>query len=113
MVQRASSSLITRHSRNGQTTFFDPAQFPWVSTLESGWSQVRVLQLPYGYVDTDKGPSDIYGPQGGDGVDPASQWNMLRVAGATARWLLVEAAAREWSVASSTLRAERICSGDM
>jgi isoquinoline 1-oxidoreductase subunit beta len=74
--------------------------------LDVDWSQVRVLQLPYGYVDTDKGPSDLYGPQGGDGIDPAAQWNALRIAGATARWLLVEAAAREWNVASSTLHAE-------
>jgi isoquinoline 1-oxidoreductase subunit beta len=74
--------------------------------LDVDWSQVRVIQLPYGYIETDKGPSNKYGDQSGGGTNIPDAWKELREAGATARWLLVEAAAREWSVAADTLRTE-------
>jgi isoquinoline 1-oxidoreductase beta subunit len=75
--------------------------------LDVDWSQVRVVQLPYGYIETDNGPSNKYGDQGAGGSTSVSDaWKDLREAGATARWLLVEAAAREWNVSSAQLRAE-------
>jgi isoquinoline 1-oxidoreductase beta subunit len=75
--------------------------------LDVDWSQVRVVQLPYGYVDTDKGPSNRYGDQGAGGSTSVSDgWKDLREAGAAARWLLVEAAAREWSLPSAQLHTE-------
>ena len=75
--------------------------------LDVDWSQVRVVQLPYGYIDTDKGPSNRYGDQGAGGSTSVSDaWKDLRAAGATARWLLVEAASREWNLPSAQLRTE-------
>ena len=72
--------------------------------LDVDWNQVRVVQLPYGYVDTPNGPSNPYGRQNGMVTDPAADWQRLREAGATARWLLVEAAAREWKLPAPQLR---------
>jgi isoquinoline 1-oxidoreductase subunit beta len=73
--------------------------------LDVDWSQVRVIQLPYGYVETDKGPSNKYGDQGAGGSTSVSDgWKELREAGATARWLLLQAAAREWNLPAEQLR---------
>ena len=74
--------------------------------LDIGWDQVRVIQLPYGYVEGGSGPSNRYGEQGGD-----SELAMyllrddLRRAGALARRLLVQAAANEWSLDRTSLSA--------
>ena len=37
--------------------------------LDIDWNRVRVEQLPYGYVETDNGPSNRYGGQGAGGSD--------------------------------------------
>jgi isoquinoline 1-oxidoreductase beta subunit len=75
--------------------------------LDVDWSQVRVIQLPYGYIETDKGPSNRYGDQSAGGSTSVSDaWKELREAGATARWLLVQAAAREWKLPADELRTE-------
>ena len=75
--------------------------------LDVDWSQVRVIQLPYGYIDTDKGPSNRYGDQGAGGsTNIPDAWKELREAGATARWLLVQAAAQEWNLPAEKLRTE-------
>ena len=71
--------------------------------LDVDWSQVRVIQLPYGYIETDKGPSNKYGDQGAGGSTSVPDgWKELREAGATARWLLVQAAAQEWNLPRRT-----------
>ncbi|HVV98676.1 MAG TPA: molybdopterin cofactor-binding domain-containing protein, partial [Rhodanobacteraceae bacterium] len=75
--------------------------------LDVDWSQVRVIQLPYGYIETDKGPSNKYGDQSAGGsTSVPDAWKELREAGATARWLLVQAAAREWNLSADQLRTE-------
>ncbi|GAA0723914.1 xanthine dehydrogenase family protein molybdopterin-binding subunit [Dokdonella soli] len=75
--------------------------------LDVDWSQVRVVQLPYGYVETDKGPSNRYGDQGAGGSTSITDgWKELRQAGATARWLLVQAASRDWNLPAEQLRTE-------
>ena len=72
--------------------------------LDVDWSQVRVVQLPYGYADDDgDGAASVYGAQGIDASGAASQKH-LREAGATARWLLVQAAAQEWKLPAEQLR---------
>jgi len=72
--------------------------------LDVDWNRVRVEQLPYGYIDTDKGPSNKYGDQGAGGSDNIpSAWMELRQAGATARALLVQAAANQWDVSAERL----------
>jgi len=75
--------------------------------LDVDWEQVRVIQLPYGYEETDAGPSDRYGDQGSGGSTSIPRgWKDLRQAGATARWLLLQAAAQEWSLPPEQLRTE-------
>jgi isoquinoline 1-oxidoreductase beta subunit len=75
--------------------------------LDVDWNRVRVEQLPYGYIETDKGPSNRYGAQGAGGSDNIpSGWKDLRQAGAMARWLLVQAAAKRWDVDADTLRTD-------
>jgi isoquinoline 1-oxidoreductase beta subunit len=75
--------------------------------LDIDWSQVRVVQLPYGYIETDNGPSNKYGHQGSVGDSSITDdWKQLREAGATARWLLVQAAARDWNLPPEQLRTE-------
>jgi len=75
--------------------------------LDVDWNRVRVEQLPYGYIETDKGPSDKYGAQGAGGSDDIpSGWTELRQAGATARALLVQAAAQQWNLPVDALHTE-------
>ncbi len=75
--------------------------------LDVDWNHVRVEQLPYGYVDTDRGPSNKYGGQGAGGSDNIpSAWKDLRQAGATARWLLLVAASAQWNIPAGQLRTE-------
>jgi len=75
--------------------------------LDVDWSQVRVIQLPYGYIDTDKGPSNRYGDQGAGGsTNIPDAWKELREAGATARWLLMQAAAKEWNLPAEQLHTD-------
>jgi isoquinoline 1-oxidoreductase beta subunit len=75
--------------------------------LDADWNRVRVEQLPYGYIDTEQGPGDKYGDQGAGGSDNIpSAWKDLRQAGATARALLVQAAAEQWDLPPEQLRTE-------
>jgi isoquinoline 1-oxidoreductase beta subunit len=75
--------------------------------LDVDWNQCRVVQLPYGYIETDTGPSNRYGHQGASGGSGiADAWTHLREAGATARWLLVQAAALDWNLPPEQLRTE-------
>ena len=75
--------------------------------LDVEWAQVKVIQLPYGYIDTDEGPSNRYGDQGAGGsTSIPDAWKELRQAGATARWLFVQAAANEWNLPAAQLRTE-------
>ncbi len=75
--------------------------------LDVEWEQVLVTPLPYGYVDTGKGGTNRYGKQGTIGSASIPEgWSDLRQAGATARWLLLQAAAAEWKLDVGTLRTE-------
>ena len=74
--------------------------------LDVDWAQVRVVQLPYGYVDGDgAGAASLYGAQGVAAAGSAAHRH-LREAGASARWLLVQAAAREWKLPAEQLRTQ-------
>jgi isoquinoline 1-oxidoreductase beta subunit len=75
--------------------------------LDVDWDHVRVEQLPYGYIETDAGPTDKYGGQGAGGSDNIpTAWKDLREAGAVARWLLVQAAAQQWNTPAEQLHTE-------
>lgn len=70
--------------------------------LDVDWSQVLVVQLPYGRADRVDNP---YGAQGIEASSTASH-AFLRQAGARARALLVQAAADEWNLPAAQLRTQ-------
>ncbi len=75
--------------------------------LDVDWAQVHVEQLPYGYEAGPDGPRNRYGDQGAGGSTSITDgWKDLRQAGAVARWLLVEAAARYWQLPRERLTTE-------
>ncbi len=81
--------------------------YPMLVAEELGvaWPQVRVTQLAYGYRETDGNASNRFGNQSGAIANPIGEaWTALRTAGATARAMLVAAAAREWSLPVEQLR---------
>jgi isoquinoline 1-oxidoreductase subunit beta len=96
---------------NNQITIFSPnpelgqnikTSFPMIvaEELDADWEKVNVLQAP---LDTQKFERQL---TGGSGAIPHS-WERLRKAGATARRMLVEAAAKRWNVAPETIAVER------
>lgn len=97
-------------SPQGVVTIFSPnpelgqnikTSFPMVvaEELDADWTKVKVLQAA---LDTKKFDRQV---TGGSGAIPHS-WERLRKAGATARHMLVEAAAKRWNVSAATLSTE-------
>lgn len=76
--------------------------------LDADWSQVKVLQLGLGVSDNNNGkPEWTYGHQeGGTGSSIPAAWRDLRQAGAVARWLLLQAAAKRLGVSANRLRCD-------
>ncbi|TAL74041.1 MAG: xanthine dehydrogenase family protein molybdopterin-binding subunit [Rhodanobacter sp.] len=76
--------------------------------LDADWNRVSVVQLGLGVGAGDNGkPQWTYGRQrGGTGDSIPAAWGDLRQAGALARWLLTQAAARRLGVAADRLRCE-------
>jgi isoquinoline 1-oxidoreductase beta subunit len=75
--------------------------FPMIITeeLDGNWSHVRIEQAPIN-------PS-VYGRQSAGGSNSIVQgWTQHRYAGATARAMLISAAARHWNVSESELSTE-------
>ncbi len=67
--------------------------------LDADWTRTRVIQAPF---DRKYGPMDVAGSS-----SVRSRWTALRQAGAVGRSLLVEAAAKQWSVNASECTASR------
>lgn len=76
--------------------------FPMIvaEELDADWSKVKVVQAA---LDTKKYERQV---TGGSGAIPHS-WERLRKAGATARQMLVEAAAKRWNVPATTLTTDK------
>ncbi|MDO1530468.1 molybdopterin-dependent oxidoreductase [Fulvimonas sp. R45] len=75
--------------------------------LDADWSRVRVVPLGLGVEDANGQPRWTYGHQlGGTGNSIPAAWADLRQAGALARWLLLQAAARQLGVSADRLRSE-------
>src|SRR5690606_10255359 len=94
-------------SPDGHVVIFSPnpelgqnikTSFPMIvaEELDADWSKVRVVQAN---LETDKFDRQV---TGGSGAMPHS-WERLRKAGATARHMLVEAAAKRWEVPIASL----------
>ena len=97
-------------SPDGVITLFSPnpelgqnikTSFPMIvaEELDADWSKVKVLQAP---LDAKKFERQL---TGGSGAVPHS-WERLRKAGATARQMLVDAAAKKLNVSPGTLTTE-------
>jgi isoquinoline 1-oxidoreductase beta subunit len=93
--------IITIFSPNPELGQNIKTSFPMIvaDELDADWTKVKVVQAG---LDTKKYERQV---TGGSGAIPHS-WERLRKAGATARHMLVEAAARRWNVSSSSLTAE-------
>lgn len=70
--------------------------------LDVEWSSVSIEQMPLGILRTDDGFTWKYGSQGAGGSTAVTDnWIFLREIGATARQMMVEAAAQHWQVPAS------------
>ena len=98
----ATDGVITIFSPNPELGQNIKTSFPMVvaEELDADWSAVKVLQAA---LDTKKFDRQL---TGGSGAVPHS-WDRLRKAGATARHLLVEAAAKRWNVDAASLTTQK------
>src|SRR5690606_12343844 len=94
-------------SPDGHIVIFSPnpelgqsmkSSFPIIAAeeLDADWEKVKVVQA---HLDTEKYDRQV---TGGSGAMPHS-WERLRQAGATARQMLMEAAAKRWEVSVGSL----------
>jgi isoquinoline 1-oxidoreductase beta subunit len=75
--------------------------------LDVDWSGVSIRQMPLGIVKTADGYTWQYGGQGAGGsTSVVDNWGFLREVGATARHMLIQAAAARWNVAPAQCRTE-------
>ena len=75
--------------------------------LDVEWSSVRVEQMPLGIIKTADGYAWKYGGQGAGGSTSVTEnWEFLREVGATARQMLVQAAANHWKVSGDSCHTE-------
>jgi len=97
----APDGVITIFSPNPELGQNIMTSFPMIvaEELDADWSKVKVLQAP---LDTKKYDRQL---TGGSGAIPHS-WKRLRTAGATARYLLITAAAKRWAVDPSECTTE-------
>lgn len=97
----APSGDIVIYSPNPELGQNIKTSFPMVvaEELDADWKNVRVMQAN---LDQEKYDRQL---TGGSGAMPHS-WERLRKAGATARYLLVAAAAKEWGVPASEITTE-------
>ena len=100
-ISIAPDNSITIFSPNPEVGQNIKTSFPMIvaEELDADWQKVSVIQAPF---DTSRFERQV---TGGSGATPAS-FKKLRRAGATARQLLVDAAAKQWNVPSSECRTE-------
>ncbi len=98
-------TIIGKHLEMGQGTYTGLAVI-LAEELDADWSQMRVEAAP---ADATRYNNLRWGPVQGTGGSTglANSWGQLRRAGATARAMLVEAAARDWSVPAAEITVDR------
>jgi len=75
--------------------------------LDVEWSSVSIEQMPLGIVKTADGFTWKYGGQGAGGsTSVTDNWEFLREVGATARQMLIAAAAQQWDVPPASCHTE-------
>jgi isoquinoline 1-oxidoreductase beta subunit len=89
-------TVIAKHLEMGQGTYTGLATIV-AEELDAAWSQVRVEGAP---ADAKRFNNLFWGPMQGTGGSSAiaNSWEQLRKAGASARAMLVAAAAQQWQV---------------
>jgi isoquinoline 1-oxidoreductase beta subunit len=94
----APDGLVTIFSPNPELGQNIKTSFPMIvaEELDADWTKVKVVQAA---LDTKKFERQV---TGGSGAIPHS-WERLRKAGATARQMLVEAAAKRWNIPATSL----------
>src|SRR4249920_3640433 len=98
-------TIVAKHLEMGQGVYTGLATV-LADELDADWAQVRVEAAPSDptrYNNLSWGP--VQGTGGSSGI--SNSWMQLRKAGATARVLLVSAAARKWGVAASSLSVDK------
>ncbi len=96
-----SVTVIAKHLEMGQGTYTGLATIV-AEELDADWSQVRVQSAP---ADASRYNNLQWGPMQGTGGSSAiaNSWEQLRQAGATARAMLVAAAAQRWQVPAESI----------
>src|ERR1700747_2896280 len=98
-----SVTVISSHSEMGQGIY---TSLPMLlnEELEADWSKIRVEAAPVDKVYN----HPVFGMQmtGGSTTSPA-EWERYRKMGATARMMLVEAAATKWGVDAASCKVEK------
>lgn len=98
-----SVTVVAAHSEMGQGVY---TSLPMLlnEELQADWSKIRVEAAPVDKVYN----HPVFGMQmtGGSTTSPA-EWERYRKMGATARMMLVEAAARQWNVDASSCKVEK------
>lgn len=94
-------TVYAKHLEMGQGVYTGLATIV-AEELDADWSQVRVEAAP---ADAKRYNNTAFGPMQGTGgsTSIANSWDQLRKAGATARSLLVAAAAQRWGVPASEI----------
>jgi isoquinoline 1-oxidoreductase beta subunit len=98
-------TIISKHIEFGQGSYSGLATII-AEELDADWSQIRVEAAP---ADARRYGNRLLGGAQvtGGSTAMAEAWDQLRRAGATARAMLVEAAAREWGVPASEVTVDR------
>ena len=94
-------TVISKHLEMGQGTYTGLATIV-AEELDAAWSQVRVEGAP---ADAKRYANLAFGPVQGTGGSTAisNSWDQLRQAGASARAMLVSAAAKRWKVPAAEI----------
>jgi isoquinoline 1-oxidoreductase beta subunit len=97
-------TVLSKHLEMGQGPYSGLAAIV-AEELDADWSQMRAEAAP---ADVDKYKNLAFGMQGtGGSTAIANSYEQLRMAGATARALLVAAAAQAWGVPAAEISVER------
>lgn len=106
-IDREGNVLIGARDPDTGTGTFTALSRIIAEELDADWSRVSVVSLGLGVADRNGQPVWIYGHQrSGTGDSIPAAWDDLRQAGALARWLITQAAARRLGVAADRLRCE-------
>jgi len=94
-------TIISKHTELGQGTYSGLATI-LAEEMDADWGQIRVESAP---ADAKRYGNRLAGgvQMTGGSTSMAGAWDEMRRAGATARAMLVEAAAREWGVPASEI----------